>query len=102
MANYAYASWYGVWAPKGTPADRVATLNTAINQAVSELAKSGAFARAVTAGGGSILPPPRESHALRHAQLRVQAVGVARHAGYAAALAAALAPALALTMRSLM
>jgi len=45
VANYAYASWYGVWAPKGTPADRVATLNTAINQAVSELAKSGAFAK---------------------------------------------------------
>lgn len=45
VANYAYASWYGVWAPKGTPADRVAALNTAINQAVSELAKSGAFAK---------------------------------------------------------
>lgn len=45
VANYAYASWYGVWAPKGTPADRVATLNAAINQAVSELAKSGAFAK---------------------------------------------------------
>lgn len=45
VANYAYASWYGVWAPKGTPADRVTLLNTAINQAVSELAKSGAFAK---------------------------------------------------------
>jgi tripartite-type tricarboxylate transporter receptor subunit TctC len=45
VANYVYASWYGVWAPKGTPADRVALLNTAINQAVGELAKSGAFAK---------------------------------------------------------
>lgn len=45
IAGYAYASWYGVWAPKGTPADRVAALNAAINQAVSELAKSGAFAK---------------------------------------------------------
>jgi tripartite-type tricarboxylate transporter receptor subunit TctC len=45
VANYAYASWYGVWAPKGTPADRVNFLNTAINQAVNELAKSGAFAK---------------------------------------------------------
>jgi len=45
VANYAYASWYGVWAPKGTPADRVVALNSAINQAVSELARSGAFAK---------------------------------------------------------
>jgi tripartite-type tricarboxylate transporter receptor subunit TctC len=43
--KYTYASWYGVWAPKGTPADRVAALNSAINQAVSELGKSGAFAK---------------------------------------------------------
>jgi tripartite-type tricarboxylate transporter receptor subunit TctC len=45
IANYAYASWYGVWAPKGTPGDRVSALNTAINQAVGELSKSGAFAK---------------------------------------------------------
>ncbi|WP_213955934.1 tripartite tricarboxylate transporter substrate binding protein [Variovorax sp. dw_954] len=38
-----YASWYGVWAPKDTPADRVQLLNTAINLAVAELAKSGAL-----------------------------------------------------------
>jgi tripartite-type tricarboxylate transporter receptor subunit TctC len=44
IANFSYASWYGVWAPKDTPADRIATLNTAINSAVAELAKSGAFA----------------------------------------------------------
>lgn len=44
VANFSYASWYGVWAPKGTPDERVAALNTAINTAVGELGKSGAFA----------------------------------------------------------
>lgn len=38
-----YNSWYGVWAPKGTPPDRVQLLNKAVNKAVAELAKSGAF-----------------------------------------------------------
>jgi tripartite-type tricarboxylate transporter receptor subunit TctC len=45
IANYQYESWYGVWAPKGTPPERVAALNAAINQAVGELGKSGAFAK---------------------------------------------------------
>jgi tripartite-type tricarboxylate transporter receptor subunit TctC len=45
LAKYTYASWYGVWAPKGTPPDRIAALNAAINQAVGELDKSGAFAK---------------------------------------------------------
>lgn len=44
IPNFAYASWYGVWAPKDTPADRIAALNAAINTAVTALAKSGAFA----------------------------------------------------------
>jgi tripartite-type tricarboxylate transporter receptor subunit TctC len=44
VPKFSYVSWYGVWAPKGTPPDRVATLNTAINKAVAELGKSGAFA----------------------------------------------------------
>lgn len=44
IANFNYVSWYGVWAPKDTPPDRVAALNTAINAAVKELAKSGAWA----------------------------------------------------------
>lgn len=44
IANFSYVSWYGVWAPKDTPADRIAILNTAINNAVAELAKNGAFA----------------------------------------------------------
>ena len=41
IPNFAYASWYGIWAPRNTPPDRVATLNTAINSAVRELARSG-------------------------------------------------------------
>lgn len=44
MANFSYVSWYGVWVPKDTPAERIAFLNAAINTAVGELAKSGAFA----------------------------------------------------------
>ena len=43
IANFSYVSWYGVWAPKDTPADRIAALNAAINTAVVELGKSGAF-----------------------------------------------------------
>jgi tripartite-type tricarboxylate transporter receptor subunit TctC len=44
LANFSYVSWYGIWAPKGTPPDRVAALNKAINTAVGELGKSGAYA----------------------------------------------------------
>lgn len=43
LPGFAYASWYGVWAPRDTPADRVAALNAAINAATAELAKSGAW-----------------------------------------------------------
>lgn len=39
-----YSSWYGVWAPKGTPPERIKRLNTAINAAVAEQAKAGAWA----------------------------------------------------------
>lgn len=38
-----YDSWYGVWAPKGIPEDRVQILNQAINRAVNTLDKAGAF-----------------------------------------------------------
>lgn len=38
-----YNSWYGVWAPKGTPADRVQALNKAVNKATAGLARSGSF-----------------------------------------------------------
>ncbi|UUZ68673.1 tripartite tricarboxylate transporter substrate binding protein [Polaromonas sp. P2-4] len=44
IPNFSYVSWYGVWAPKGMPADRVTFLNTAINAATTELGKSGTFA----------------------------------------------------------
>lgn len=36
-------SWYGIWAPKGTPEDRIQILNRAANDAVRQLTKSGAF-----------------------------------------------------------
>lgn len=36
-------SWYGVWAPKATPPERVQFLNQSINEAVQQLAKAGAF-----------------------------------------------------------
>jgi tripartite-type tricarboxylate transporter receptor subunit TctC len=44
LPGFTYGSWYGVWAPKGTPADRVQVLNSAINAAMAELGKSGALA----------------------------------------------------------
>lgn len=44
IANFSYVSWYGIWAPKGTPPDRIAVLNKAINIAVAELGKTGAYA----------------------------------------------------------
>lgn len=43
LPNFFYASWYGVWAPKGTPPERIVALNAAINSAVKELAKTGAW-----------------------------------------------------------
>jgi len=36
-------SWYGIWAPKNTPDDRVKVLNTLTNEAIRQLTKSGAF-----------------------------------------------------------
>lgn len=36
-------SWYGIWAPKNTPAERVQFLNKAVNEAVLQLTKAGAF-----------------------------------------------------------
>lgn len=44
IPNFSYVSWYGVWAPKDTPADRIGFLNAAINKAVADLAKGGTFA----------------------------------------------------------
>jgi tripartite-type tricarboxylate transporter receptor subunit TctC len=45
MANLDYASWYGIWGPKGLPADMVAWLNGAVNAATGELAKAGRLAQ---------------------------------------------------------
>ena len=43
LSTFDFESWYGVWAPRDTPADRIAALNAAINTATHELAKSGAL-----------------------------------------------------------
>lgn len=43
LPSFAFESWYGVWAPKGMPQARIDALNTAINAATAELAKTGAF-----------------------------------------------------------
>jgi len=43
LPGMVYASWYGVWAPKDTPKDRIQWLHQAINDAVSDLIKNGAF-----------------------------------------------------------
>ena len=39
------ATWYGVWGPKGVPADIVKTLNAAINDAIKALAQDGRLAK---------------------------------------------------------
>jgi tripartite-type tricarboxylate transporter receptor subunit TctC len=44
LPQFSYASWYGLWAPRGTPPERIALLNKAANAAVGELVRSGAFA----------------------------------------------------------
>jgi tripartite-type tricarboxylate transporter receptor subunit TctC len=44
LPAFVYGSWYGVWAPRETPPERIAKLNAAINAATSELAKAGAWA----------------------------------------------------------
>ncbi len=45
VPNFHFVTWYGVWAPKDTPAERVAFLHTTINQAMAELGKTGALAK---------------------------------------------------------
>jgi len=45
MPNLEYASWYGFWGPKGMPAEIVAWLNAAVNDATTELANAGRLAK---------------------------------------------------------
>lgn len=41
--HFVATSWYGLWAPKNTPDDRIQLLNKAVNEAVAQLVKAGAF-----------------------------------------------------------
>jgi tripartite-type tricarboxylate transporter receptor subunit TctC len=45
MPGLEQATWYGVWGPKGMPADIVKTLNAAINDAIKALAQDGRLAK---------------------------------------------------------
>jgi len=44
VPGFSFESWYGVWAPKDTPAERITAINAMINSAVAELSRSGAYA----------------------------------------------------------
>jgi tripartite-type tricarboxylate transporter receptor subunit TctC len=44
MPGLEFASWYGVWGPRGLPNDVVQWLNAAANEATRDLAKSGRLA----------------------------------------------------------
>jgi tripartite-type tricarboxylate transporter receptor subunit TctC len=41
--KFVTTSWYGIWAPKATPEDRLQLLNKTANEAVRQLENSGAF-----------------------------------------------------------
>lgn len=43
LPEFVYESWYGLWAPAQTPAERLRALNAAVNAATLELAKAGAW-----------------------------------------------------------
>lgn len=43
LPEFVYESWYGVWAPRATPPDRIAALHGAISAASGELARAGAW-----------------------------------------------------------
>lgn len=45
MPGLEFASWYGMWGPKGMPADVTAKLNQMVNLAVAALVKEGRFAK---------------------------------------------------------
>jgi tripartite-type tricarboxylate transporter receptor subunit TctC len=45
MPGLEYASWYGMWGPKGMPDDVTSRLNEMVNIAVADLVKEGRFAK---------------------------------------------------------
>ncbi len=50
MPGLEFASWYGMWGPKGMPADVTAKLNQMVNLAVANLVKEGRFAKVGVVG----------------------------------------------------
>jgi tripartite-type tricarboxylate transporter receptor subunit TctC len=53
LPGFYLAPWHGLWAPKGTPSDIIATLNAAVRQALADPAVQERFAAV-----GSNIPPP--------------------------------------------
>ena len=66
LPRFSYGSWYGVWAPKGLPTERVQALNLAIQAAVAELDRSGAF---VKLGIESVRETPEQTRQFIAAQV---------------------------------
>ena len=54
LPGYDLSAWYGLGAPRGTPAEAIETLNRAVNAALAEPA----FKARLTDLGGTPLPGP--------------------------------------------
>jgi tripartite-type tricarboxylate transporter receptor subunit TctC len=78
LPDFTYESWYGVWAPRDTPPDRIAALNAAINTATAELAKSGQLA---TLGFEPVTETPAQFKAYIAAEVK-EGAELLREAGF--------------------
>ena len=54
LPGYEFYSWYGVWAPAGTPADVIARLNAEANKALASDMKDKLEAQGLIVNGGSV------------------------------------------------
>jgi tripartite-type tricarboxylate transporter receptor subunit TctC len=54
VPGYEFYSWYGLWAPTGTPADVVARLNAEANKALASDMKDKLVAQGLIVNGGSV------------------------------------------------
>jgi tripartite-type tricarboxylate transporter receptor subunit TctC len=57
MTGLEFASWYGLWGPKGLPDEVVTWLNTAVNEATVDLDKAGRLAKL---GGEPVTGSPED------------------------------------------